>query len=158
MLHHEVPVQHQRLRLGKRREVAVDVLPAALHHRDLGVEEVVHGLFKDVRVGHEVGVEDHDQLARGGVQTVVECAGLEARAIGAMHVFDVEVGITHEELGDLVAADIAGFVGRIVEHLDLEAVARVADGGHGIEQPLDHVHFVEERQLHGHGGQLGELA
>ena len=93
VLHDEVAVEHQGLRLGQRREVAVDVLPAALHHRDLGVEEVVHGALQDVGVGHEVGVEDEHQLALGGAQAVLQGAGLEAGAIGAMHVLDVEVGL-----------------------------------------------------------------
>ena len=44
------------------------------------------------------------------------------------------------------------------ENLDLEAVARVADGGDRVQQALHHVHLVVERQLHRHRGQLGELA
>ncbi len=158
VLHDEVAVEHERLRLGERGEVAIDVLPAALHHGDLGVEEVVHGAIEDVRVGHEVGVEDQHQLALGGAQAVLQCAGLEPGAIRAVHILDVEIWVAHDELGNLVATDVAGFVGGIVEDLDLEAVARVADGGHGIEQPFGDVHLVEQGKLHRHGGQLRELA
>jgi len=73
---------------------------------------------------------------------MIKRAGLETGAIRAMHVFDVEIGVALDELVDLVAADITGFVGGIVKHLDLEAVARVADRGHGIEQTLGHIHLV----------------
>jgi len=41
------------------------MLPAALHYRNLGIEKMVHGAFEDVGFGHEIGVEDHDQLALG---------------------------------------------------------------------------------------------
>ena len=49
VLHDEVPVQHQRLHLGQRREVAVDVLPAALHDRHLGIDEVVDACARGCR-------------------------------------------------------------------------------------------------------------
>ena len=119
---------------------------------------MVHGALEDVRVGHEVGVEDQHQLALGGAQAVLQCAGLEPGAIRAVHILDVEIWVAHDELGNLVATDVAGFVGGIVEDLDLEAVARIANRGHGVEQPLGHVHLVVQRELHGHRGQLGELA
>ena len=114
--------------------------------------------LEDVGLRQEVGVEDQDELALGRAQAVLERAGLEAGAVGAVDVLDVEVGVARAELGDLALADLLRLVGGVVEHLDLEAVARVADGGDGVEQPLDHVHLVEERQLHGHRRQLGELA
>ena len=37
VLHDEVAVEHEGSHLGERREVAVDVLPAALDDGDLGV-------------------------------------------------------------------------------------------------------------------------
>jgi hypothetical protein len=46
----------------------------------------------------------------------------------------------------------------VVEHLDLEPVARVADAGDRVEEPLDHVHLVEQRQLHRDDRQLREPA
>ena len=41
-------------------------------------------------------------------------------------------------------------VGRVVEHLDLEQLLRVADGGDGLQQPVHHVHLVVERELDRH--------
>ena len=70
----------------------------------------------------------------------------------------VELGEAARELGDLALADLLRLVGRVVEHLDLEAVARVADARDGLEQPLDDVHLVEERELDRHARQIGEHA
>ena len=71
-------------------------------------------------------------------------------------VLDVQLGEAAAQLGDLALADLLGLVGRVVEHLHLEAVARVANAHHRVEQPLDHVHLVEQRQLHRHRRQVGE--
>ena len=54
-------------------------------------------------------------------------------------------------LGDLLAA-----VGRVVQHLDLQAVAGVVDRAGRVDDALDHAAFVEDRQLNGHAGQLLE--
>ena len=112
--------------------------------------------LEHVGLRHEVGVEDQDELALGGAQAVLERAGLEAGAIDAVDVLDVQVGVARAQVGDLAPADLLRLVGRVVEHLDLEAIVRVADLGDGVEQPLDDVHLVEQRQLHGHGRQIGE--
>ncbi len=44
----------------------------------------------------------------------------------------------------------ARFVGRVVEHLDLEKLARIIDGAHRGDQPIGDVHFVVQRQLNRH--------
>ena len=41
------------------------------------------------------------------------------------------------------------FVGRVVEHLDFEQLARVIELRDGFDQPLDHVALVVNRELHG---------
>ncbi len=42
-----------------------------------------------------------------------------------------------------------GLVGRVVEDLDLQPVARIVQRADRVDQPLGHVHLVVERQLHG---------
>ena len=46
----------------------------------------------------------------------------------------------------------ARLVRRIVEHLNLEQVARVVNLTHGVDEPVRYVHLVVERQLNGHDG------
>ena len=93
--------------------------------------------------GTEVGVEDGDELALARPHACVERAGLVAVAVGAVDVLDVDAlrGVAaHGELGDL-----ARLVGRVVEHLDFEQLARIVDAADRLDQPVDHVHLVVER-------------
>jgi hypothetical protein len=53
--------------------------------------------------------------------------------------------------------DGEGVVGGIVEHLDLEAVARVIETGAGVDHFAGHIALVEHRKLHGDIGQLVAL-
>ena len=43
--------------------------------------------------------------------------------------------------------DAARLVGRVVEHLDFEQVARIVDAADRVDQPVGDVHLVVERQL-----------
>ncbi len=54
--------------------------------------------------------------------------------------------------------DIARLVGGVVQHLDLELLVRIVELGHGLQKPAHDVVFIEERQLHGDGRQLLEMA
>ncbi len=148
VLHQMVTVEHQGLHPGQRRDVAVDVAPARLHHPHLGVDEVADDRAEEARRRDEVGVEDRDQRALGDVEAVVERARLVAGAVDAVNVDRVDaaraqpvhVG-THEG---------ARLVGGVIEHLDLQQVARVVHRGDRIEEPRRHRRLVEERELDGH--------
>jgi len=132
----KVPVEHEGLRLGQRREIAVDVLPATLHDRHGRIDEVVHRALQDVGLGHEVGVEDEHQFALGGAQSILQSARLESGPVGAAHVLDVQIGQAALQGRDLAQAEVLRLVGGIVEHLHLETITGVANGRDGIEQAL----------------------
>ena len=51
----------------------------------------------------------------------------------------------HGQLGNL-----RGLVRRVVQHLNLEQLARVVDLAHGIDQPVGDVHLVEDGKLDRH--------
>ena len=148
VLEHEVGVEQDRLDLGQQRVVLVDVRPARLHHRDASVGEVRHRALQEVHRRDEVGVEDRDVAARRHLQRGVERAGLEAVAVVAVDVLDVEAlrGVAlHGQPGD-----VARLVGRVVEDLDFQPVLRVVHPADGLHEAVHHVHLVVERQLHGH--------
>ena len=46
------------------------------------------------------------------------------------------------------ARDARRLIRRIVEHLNLQTIARIVDLSYRLDQTLDDVHFVEERKLH----------
>jgi len=78
---------------------------------------------------------------------VIEGAGLEAAAIGAADMMNVQI---RGQVAEVAFDDFASVVGRVVEDLDLEPVARIVEGSHGVEQPGDDVAFVVDRQLQRH--------
>ena len=75
----------------------------------------------------------------------VERAGLVAGAVGAVEVDDV-VALVAEAL-DVRAHERLRLVGRVVEHLNLEAIARVVHARDRIEQARRDGGLVEEREL-----------
>ncbi len=156
MLEHEMAIEQDRLDLGEQRIVAVDVGPAGLHHADLWISEMVNALQEEVGRRNKVGVEDGDELALRGLQASFEGSGFVAFAIGA-----VEVDHRISERGvaiDEQARDFHGFVGRIVEQLDVELVFRVIEAADGIEKAVDYVLLIEDRQLHGDARQFGKVS
>ena len=114
-------------------------------------------LLEDLRRRHEVGVEDQHELAGRALEARVERPRLEAGAVAAVQVVDVEA--LRAVVLDGAARDPGGGVGRVVEHLDLEQLLRVAERGDRGEQPVDDVHLVVDRELdrdpRQHRGQRG---
>ena len=147
VLDHKMAVEKDRLSAGQQRIVSVDVTPAGLHHADLGIHEMGHAPAQELGTRNKIGIEDGDQLASRRLETGGQGAGLEARPIVAMQVVDVEafLALALDQRGD----QLDGLVGRVVEHLDLQPVARIVDTAHGLDQPLRDVLFVEDRQLDG---------
>ena len=155
MLEDEVPVEQDGLNLGHERVVAVEVGPTGLDHADLRFGEVMDDLHDPLRRRNEVGVEDGDELTLGDFETCVQRPGLEAVAVSAVQVDDglrVHAGEALGVAADDLAGDVDGFVGRVVEDLHLEAIARPVETAGGVDEALGHRRFVVERQLHGHEG------
>ena len=69
------------------------MLPACLHHADIGLAEVGDGAAQEVGSRHEVGVEDGDELSARFGETGLEGPGLEAGAIAATQMLDVQSGL-----------------------------------------------------------------
>ena len=144
----EVAVEEHRLDAGQHVEGAVQVAPARLDHADLLVGEIMDRFLEQVRIWHEVGVQNQEKLAFGETGAVFKRAGLVAGAVGAVDVFGIETaGFQSLDAG---AADVHRFVGGVVQKLDLQLVLRVIHGGDRIQQAVHHVHFIEHRQLDGH--------
>ena len=152
VLDDEVAVEQDALDLGEAAEAAVQVLPADLHHAYAVVGEVVHRAAQEVLGGNEVGVEDRHELAGGGLETVLQRAGLESIPVGAVDVLDVEPLVA--PVIDAPPGDEGGLVDGVVEDLDLEELTGVVELAHRRDEPLHHVHLVEYWELDGDPGQL----
>jgi len=147
LLDAEVGVEQRGLRAREPRGATIQVAPARLDHAHAGIGEGRHDAPQEVHRGHEVGVEDREQLAMGDAHPGGERAGLEAAAAQP-------TDVAHVDPARAMARDrrrraLAGVVGRVVEHLDLEAAGRVVERRRGADQPLDDVALVVDRELDG---------
>jgi hypothetical protein len=86
---------------------------------------MVDHLHQPARRRNEVGIEDGHELAFGHFEPRIQSAGLEAMTVGAMNVNDrvAQRGVAVDDTG----RHGHGFVGRVVQHLDLELLARILD-------------------------------
>ena len=155
VLDHEVPVEQDALALREQRVVAVDVVPARLDHPDAVVGEVRDGALEELLGRREVCVEDGDELALRYQHPRLERPSLEAGAVSPVDVDDVDAA--RRPLGDGLARNLDGVVGRVVEDLNLETVTRVPDAAHVVDEPAGDVALVEDGQLDGDVGLLARL-
>ena len=86
-----------------------------------------------------------DVAAARHLQPGFERAGLVPGAIGAMEVLDVDA--LRRMPADRQFRDLAGFVGRVVQHLNFEQLARVIEAADGLDEPVGDVHLVVDREL-----------
>jgi hypothetical protein len=108
------------------------------------------GLHEEIGGGEEIGIEDEDELSLAGIEASLQRAGLEAGAVHAVDVLDVEA--LRPEALDLGFGDLASLVRGIVENLDLEQVPGVVELADALEKALDDVKLIEDRELDGDVG------
>ena len=108
-----------------------------------------------VRRRNEIRVEDEDELAAARFKAMFQRASFEARPVRPMDQLDIEPG--RAQLLHLAGGDGRGLIGRIVQHLHLEQLARVIELRDRLQQPLDHVHLVVHGQLDRDPGQFLEV-
>src|ERR1019366_2757099 len=137
-------VEQNGLDLGEYRVVAVDMRPASLHHAHLGIGEVMDALQQKVGGRNKIGVKNGDEFSLRRFQSFRQGSGLVALAIVAVQVLDrmSQGGVALYQN----AGDFNGFVGRVVEQLDVEFLSWIVEPADGVEQPVHHVLFVKDRQ------------
>ncbi len=88
-------------------------------------------------------------------QPGIERSRLEAFAVRAVVIADLvserRITLHHR------SRHLYGFVGRVVEHLDLQLLARIFDLADAIHQAIDNILLVEDGQLNRHQRQFGEM-
>ena len=155
LLDEEVPIEQNGLRASEQRALAVQVVPARLHHADACVAEVAHEPHQEVGGWHKVGIEDAEQLASGRLHRVRERASFIAHAIRPS---DDTYGLaSRRELSHDPVYALPCIVRGVVDDLHLEAVARIGERRCGADDALGDVALVVHRELHRDEGQLSVL-
>src|ERR1017187_6141095 len=138
--------------LGQKRVVAIDVRPACLHHADFRIGEVMDALHQKVGWRDKIGVKDGNVFAFSRFQSYFQSAGFVAFTIVAMQVID---GMSQRSVAiDQNAGDLHGFVGGIIQQLDVEFVFRIFEAADRVKQPFHDVLLVKNGQLHGDARQV----
>ncbi len=81
--------------------------------------------LEQLRLRNKVGVEDADEIAPRRRQARLERAGFVADAIRPMDQLDIEAAL--RQPSDARAREGAGLIGGIVQHLDLQTLARIIE-------------------------------
>src|SRR5713101_861043 len=154
VLDDEMTVEKDGFDVGEEGVVGVEVGPAGLDHGDffsaIRIEEIRDGAAEEIGGREKIGVEDGHEFAAGGAEAVFEGASLEAFAVGAM-----DAGDGHARGGvavDASAGDVAGFIGGVIEDLNVEKFAGIVEAGDGFDEALDDVALVEDGKLYGNLG------
>ena len=146
MFQHEMTVEQDRLHLREKRIIAVDVCPPCLHHASLGIGEVMNRAQQKIFWRREVRVENRDELSLRRFHPLRQRTGFVTLAVAAMVVAD---RITQRCIAlHQPSRHFDGFVGGIVEQLDVEFLPRILQLADRLQQPLHHILLVEDRQLH----------
>ncbi len=125
--------------------IAIDVAPARLDHGEPGACKIGNGAAEKICGRNKVRIENGDEFAGCRFQTFLQRAGFEAFAIVAMNVGD---GDAESAVSlDAIAGDLLSLVGGIIENLDIEKFARVIELRDGLDEALDHVALVVDREL-----------
>jgi len=107
-----------------------------------------HAPPQEVARRHEVGIEDRQHFAACTLQAGGERSGLESPA--GIPVQELHIEAASAQHRGAAPGEPRGAIGRVIENLNLQAIARVVEIRHGFEQPAGDETFVVERQLHAH--------
>src|SRR5580704_2906642 len=150
VLQNEVPVEKQALHFRQEVKIAIQIAPARLHDSHAGVGKVVDCTGQKIHWRDEIRIEYSYEFTGGRLKAFLQRPGLKSFAISAVEILDrmpdVPVLLT-KGLGVLVAV-----VSRIVKHLNLQKFARVLDFYGLVDEALQHITFVIQRQLDGDAG------
>ncbi len=147
LLDDEVAVERQPLDTGDRAVLLVQMRPARLRHADVRTRQ--HGrddAAQKVGMRPEVGIEDRNELSAALGQAPSQRPGFEAAPIRPME--HAHVHAAGAMPGRARLGQCGRLVGGIVQNLNLQPVGRIIQRGRGVNQPLDDMLLVEDRQLH----------
>jgi hypothetical protein len=156
LLEQKMAVQKHGLHPREQRVASIQMAPPALNHADLGIGEKMDRPLKQVWRRNEIGIENANKLTGSRLEPDCERTGLEAGPIHAMYQLNIEPALP--QFLRAGSGYLAGIVGGIVQHLDLEQISRIIELADRTQKAFYHINFIKNRQLDRHFGQLPKLA
>src|SRR5437667_4485499 len=120
--------------------------PARLDHADFRIGEKMNGALEQVRLGHEIGIQDTNKFAISRFEPDGESACFEPGTIDAVNQLDVEAALA--QLIRTSGGQLARIIGRVVQHLDLKTISRIIEFADRAKEALHHVNLIKNWQLH----------
>ncbi len=135
--------------------MTIEMRPASLYHADLWIGKVVDRAQQEVFRWSEVGVEDGNEFAFCRLQASCESARFITVTISAVVIANgmPESGVALDQS----ASHVDSLVGGVVQNLDIKFVARIVYLADRIQQSLNDILLVEDRQLDGDARQFLEM-
>ena len=99
-----------------------------------------YGSAQEVGLGHEVGVEDRDQLAGGALHRVAKGSCLVAIAFLSVEVRNIKA--LRPGFGDCLCHQGRRFISGVIEDLDLEQFSGVVQSRRSLDNAPSHVELV----------------
>ena len=149
-------IEQNGFNVCKEGVITIQVRPTRLHHSDLRVGEMMHDTHEPIFRGNKVSIEDSDEFAFRSLHAFVKGSGFETIPVSAVMVSD---GIPKRRVAlHYRMRDFYGLISGIVEHLDVELLARIFHLADSIYKPIDHELFIENWKLDCHSWQLGKMS
>src|SRR5258707_1080044 len=96
--------------------------PPRLDHSDVPIGEEMDGALEQVLFRNKIGVQDAKKFTFRSSEPHRQCAGLKADAVSSMNALYVKAALA--QFLRARGGDLAGFVRRIVQDLDLQKLLR----------------------------------
>jgi hypothetical protein len=146
MFNQEMGIQQDRLDLGKRAVLTVDMIPASLDHTHLVIGKIVNCAHQNIWVGHKVRIKNGNIFTATLFKAIGKSSCLETGAVHTLDVGDVET--LFSVALDLTLGKMDGFVGGIIQYLDFQAILGVVNPTHRVDQAVHHKLLVVNGKLY----------
>jgi hypothetical protein len=156
LLEQKMAVQKHGLHPRQQRVASIQMAPPALNHADLRIGEKMDRPLKQIWRRDEIGIENANKLTGSRLEPDCERTGLEAGSVDTMNQLNIETALP--QFFRAGSGHLAGIVGGIVQHLNLEQISRIIELADRTQKALYHVNFIKNRKLNRHFWQLPKLA
>jgi len=104
-----------------------------------------NGTSQKIRGGNKIGVKDGNQIPSRDSHTRFQRTRFISCTVIPSDSLDIDT--LRFEFGDAPINDFPGFVGGVIENLNLEQMTGVIERGYRANETLDYVYFVVDREL-----------
>src|SRR6267143_1276637 len=141
----KMAVQKHGLHPREQRVTAIQMAPATLNHADFRIGEKMDRALEQIWRRDKIGVQNADEFPCSRFKSGRERTCLETGPVDPVNELNIETA-----LPQFIGARSGHFpcvISGIVQHLDLEQLARVIELADRAQKAFHHVNFIKNRKL-----------